>query len=107
MPVSDLDLLEGAIFAACHESVLDDDVGDALIERLRADSQALADVRALDEWAKVGRSWEIKEIIPRIFRCAARSSDLSSGTYRVELFEGATPDEARAKAAAWVREQKR
>lgn len=68
--------------------------------------QALADVRTLDDWAKhTGRHWAIND----------EGDDVTGPYWCVFTLQGGhmllgtpgqTPDEARAKAAAWVREQK-
>lgn len=68
--------------------------------QLYADAQALADVRTLDDWAKFHRD----------YAPAPRPYAPASGGWFIQLapfkaFDGSTPDEARAKAAAWVREQ--
>lgn len=66
------------------------------LAELRADAQALADVRTLD--AAYGPEW---------YPARGRDGDVhiyvrgESGPLGV----GATPDEARSKAAAWVRKQ--
>lgn len=106
MSPADLATIERAVGVACHESVLDDDVGDALIERLRADAQALADVRTLDDWSRKqrGHGHETMQIAGGLF--LTRLLDAFSLSPTTEDFEGATPDEARAKAAAWARKQK-
>lgn len=75
-------------------------------EKLRADAQALADVRALDtEWSCYdgphrGRWYVVQGNVVALHK---QPQDV----YRPWFFDGATPDEARAKAAAWVREQAR
>lgn len=56
-------------------------------EKARADAQALADVRTLDEYDP---DWMARGALPGGF-CVVR--------------DGITPEAARAKAAAWVREQ--
>lgn len=71
---------------------------------VRREAHALADVRTLDAWAAARR-----RNVPQVQR------DPGGGTWTIFLhddlgnerlpFTGATPDEARAKAAAWVREQ--
>jgi hypothetical protein len=78
----------------------------AALEQLRADAQALADVRTLDDWARSGR---------HVTQGQREVTSFADGEYTCTLFEateqgesphwfhGATPDEARAKAAAWVR----
>ena len=69
--------------------------------------QALADVRTLDEWAACTSPTEWRRREVRLITVgiglgwAVHLADAEGHT-----FEGATPDEARAKAAAWVREQK-
>lgn len=73
------------------------------LEREKADAEALAVVRELDDWAKAnrrfapapdwdGKSWGVHVPWP---------GD-TAGSDRVEA---ATPDAARAAAAAWVRAQ--
>jgi len=68
---------------------------------VRADAQALADVRTLDEWA---------EAVPfRSWRSSHDSHDRRVTVYETSrtyhAFAGPTSDAARSKAAAWVREQ--
>lgn len=74
---------------------------------IRADAQALADVRTLDDWAKGGKllEWSVTDCSypghdPKHWCC--RLATTAGNTY----LYGATPDEARAKAAAWVRGQR-
>jgi hypothetical protein len=89
------------------------------LAQLRADAQALADVRTLDEWKRAGkwRSWTMHD---NVTTGAALSSTPSHACWlhdtdaRVETdgfatigqnHGGATEEAARAKAAAWCREQ--
>lgn len=71
---------------------------------LQEDLKVLADVRTLDAWA-VARASNVPQIQREQF---GRSWSLflydDANNERVR-FDGATPDETRAKAAAWVREQ--
>ena len=60
-----------------------------LCDRLGLIEKALADVRTLDEWAAKGHVWAVGFGPDGYWVCM--------GHY------GASPDEARAKAAAWVR----
>ncbi len=77
---------------------------------LRRDAQALADVRMLDEWAEQNPTQPAFQTVPSAFPlrgkwgCYGGYEDYKTSTRR-RGFYGATPDEARAKAAAWVREQ--
>ncbi len=70
--------------------------------RVRADAQALADVRTLDEWAEteLGRAWRSSN------DGLDRRVTLYADQRIHQVFAAKTPTEARAKAAAWVREQK-
>jgi len=74
-------------------------------ERVRVmdEHQALADVRTLDEWALGAelRYWRNHRWCSPMCRCVL--SDPAGLDDRV--FHGQTPEAARAKAAAWVREQ--
>lgn len=75
------------------------------LAELRADDQALADVRTLDAHARrlgYAWSWELTSF-PDSYDVSFTDGDRNA-LYPAPLFEGATPDEARAKAAAWVRE---
>jgi hypothetical protein len=65
-------------------------------------NEALADVRTLDDWRSKSpeRTWLMSGdgwAWCRLYDHGVRDCQNS--------FDGATPDEARAKAAAWVREQ--
>lgn len=63
-----------------------------------------ADVRTLDEWASTaGRRYETRRRFNNTAQWACYL-DVEHGPYIAPFF-GATPDEARAKAAAWVRER--
>jgi hypothetical protein len=62
-----------------------------------------ADVRTLDDWRKA-RHWRGVECIT--FSDVQETVRLwYGGRLAADEFTGSTPDEARAKAAAWVREQ--
>lgn len=86
----------------------------AEVEQAKAGAQALADVRTLDEWAADRERDEGPETASHTTR---RPTNPIRGEWVTHLFSGyegdedqhdfygATPDEARAKAAAWVREQ--
>jgi hypothetical protein len=78
---------------------------DACSAAPTAEHRALADVRTLDDWARKqrGHGHETMQIAGGLF--LTRLLDAFSLSPTTEGFEGATPDEARAKAAAWVREQ--
>jgi hypothetical protein len=67
---------------------------------LLADAQALADMRTLDEWA-AGQPIRTPSPSPHRTEVGDWFIWLSTGKY----FDGPTPEAARAKAAAWVREQ--
>ncbi len=72
---------------------------------LAGESRAMADVRTLDDWAeKPGNGWRTHELYFHVDHWSSYLVEIA-GPY-VTPFKGATPDEARAKAAAWVREQK-
>ena len=60
-----------------------------------AGANALADVRTLDDF---NPNWHMALAPDGGHYCLPRGDALA--------FDGTTPDEARAKAAAWVREQK-
>jgi hypothetical protein len=83
----------------CHSCMFDREA----IERLEADARALADMRTLDDWRAVSpeRTW----LMSGDGWSWCRLYDHSTNGPQVYAGEGATPDEARAKAAAWVREQ--
>lgn len=55
--MTDLDQIERAINVACHESQIDDEYGDALIERARADAQALWAYRVIEKATLVAGSY--------------------------------------------------
>jgi hypothetical protein len=78
---------------------------DQLWSTLRADAQALADVRTLDAAATETNFWRTRPAgYGLAFNCARMV--WSSGAWlSAEVFDAETPDAARAKAAAWVREQ--
>lgn len=74
------------------------------LEAMEADRKALADVRTLDGWAA-----EHKDNRVNMNHYGAQGDHpgwsiqmISIGAHRTQRF-GATPDEARAEAAAWVR----
>lgn len=72
-----------------------------------ADAQALADVRTLDEYVeKLGRGfgWTVSVYRGGVYGVVF-TNDNWEEQQGVPCLEGATPVEARAKAAAWVREQ--
>lgn len=80
--------------------------GGSLIENVRkavADAQALADMRTLDDWqGKIGREmWSDLFGGPGGFIVSLDTEYGEAHEFRAESFP-----EARAKAAAWVREQK-
>lgn len=85
-----------------------------LSEEYQADLQALADVRTLDEWRMAGKDRKCEEFDfvsgedepKRYFVFAIDTSNEPPGRFAHETYRGATPEEARAKAAAWVRSQK-
>jgi hypothetical protein len=86
--------------------------------KVDADARALADVRTLDEWAGMrplhdpdrmaGWKWSLVDEgvldAPDRFMCELRNLRCPEDEDG-ECFTGPTPDAARAKAAAWVREQ--
>jgi hypothetical protein len=68
------------------------------------DLQARSDLETLDHWQR-NFGWRVgmQQWLPTgAWRCT-----LTAGDVPPYEFEGSTPDEARAKAAAWVREQAR
>lgn len=70
------------------------------VDALRDDLKALADVRTLDSWvlAEKGRWMDVDSDAPGL-SCVLHDQT-PDGDWD---FDGSTPDEARAKAAAWVR----
>lgn len=77
--------------------------GERAAVALQADARALADVRTLDEWS-------VAETYRHVFLYGWGASGLprvvlhsNNASINEEVFRGATLDEARAKAAAWVR----
>ena len=71
---------------------------------LRADAQALADVRTLDDWAAPGSGHNVELASGAHYQvCYLHGWNGDEAEFSCD---GATPDEARAAAAAWVREQK-
>jgi hypothetical protein len=76
---------------------------DGELDRLEAMVARDADVRTLDDWRKA-RHWRGVECIT--FSDVQETVRLwYGGRLAADEFTGSTPDEARAKAAAWVREQ--
>lgn len=76
-----------------------------LLLKLQAATQALADVRTLDDWAGEHTSREHSttrdQALPHML---AWTCELRPGKFeRGKEFSAPTPDEARANAAAWVR----
>lgn len=105
MTEEQLDRITGALFVAEGADVMSTGECDALKEQLRADAQALADVRTLDDWQSLrGRQVEQWTHDPLTY-VELRERNGDELTAHVVVFAD-TPDEARAKAAAWVREQK-
>lgn len=76
------------------------DVDD--LPKVRAAAQALADVRTLDEWCEgqLGRRWCCEIADEDGWRAKLFGTSIKAGEHY-----GATPDEARAEATAWVRAQ--
>jgi hypothetical protein len=84
------------------------------LAQLEADAQALADVRTLDDWAA---DRDRDEGPMSASHSTRRPENNNRGDWVAHLFsgyegdedshdfQGATPEAARAKAAAWVREQ--
>ena len=72
-------------------------------KRLEAAVQALADVRTLDGYLDKGNSYRLLPNMTDSFDRAAYWLVMETAKL---TFGGATPDEARAKAAAWVRSQR-
>ena len=76
-----------------------------------SDAQALADVRTLDEWRAAGveRKFEEFDFISgedepkRYFVFAINTNNEPLGRFAHETYRGSSPEEARSKAAAWVR----
>lgn len=87
--------------AACIErsrGFIPEGIKRAVIEELRAVVARDADVRTLDDWAAANI-----DAPPPVAACGPFVDWVV--LVRRQAFRGATPDEARAKAAAWVREQ--
>lgn len=75
----------------------------AATNRLEADAQVLADMRTLDEWARTNHGgWNSA---PGFRDQWYRTCVYADGLTPSLQFDGATPDEARHKAAEWVRAQ--
>lgn len=72
------------------------------VRAVAADAQALADVRTLDEWA-VRNGEQVPS--PRQGADGLWYVGAVGGMYNASE-DSATPDEARAKAAAWAREHR-
>jgi hypothetical protein len=77
---------------------------------LAGESRAMADVRTLDDWATNGRWHQARqrEVVAAAdgeFLCVLGTENRERNGFVGFVAEGATPDEARAKAAAWVRER--
>jgi len=99
MKAADMTRAELVPCPTCGEALDDPELH---LQRFSADAQALADVRTLDEWAGRGdpdRYWGMSPTA----ECVVYDRSVGS---RERIFIGDTPDAARAKAAAWVREQK-
>jgi hypothetical protein len=96
-------LIHAALVDAVWKGLLPADFDvDGVLAALARD----ADVRTLDAWASAAE-WRYYETRPwgvhtrqRCVLCEDPGSEV-----RPRAFDGATPDEARAKAAAWIREQ--
>jgi hypothetical protein len=105
MTMTTLEEVERAIVAAEGDCALSETEAEDLIERVRADAQALVDVRTLDDWATSNKrqvpSPEPSETRPDVWMVVIPAKH----SVDVRVFEGPTPEAARAKAAAWVREQ--
>ncbi len=76
---------------------------------LEADAQALADMRTLDEWRK-NRPANKHRSVDETNESEVRLNEQPSRRYMKQrgyyvTFTGPTPEAARAKAAAWAREQ--
>lgn len=92
----------------------EDVTGCVNFEPSESDAQALADVRTLDEWADAVDDRSVDLSCGWLVAFKDKPHLQPPGQIRVRLLVGgdpmhieygATPDEARAKAAAWVREQ--
>jgi hypothetical protein len=83
----------------------------AAIALLEADARALADVRTLDDWKRKQprqRDWKMHDKVKfgeGPHGCMLYEDREHHGEWG-KNFDGSSEDEARAKAAAWVREQK-
>lgn len=80
----------------------------AALRRADAAEMALVDVRALDEWRFRGgrRSWYmVQDPGNEEIESCNLLDDIAAPGHRKHQFYGPTPEAARAKAAAWVREQ--
>lgn len=71
----------------------------------RENQQALADARTLDAAATPKSFWRTTPAL-NCWECCRMVWADSGWRSAEELFDGLTPEDARAKAAAWVREQK-
>lgn len=81
---------------------------DVMLEHLakvEADRQALADVRTLDAWCRTedGCQCTVADTGSIYSESALWVCTMEGVNDHKESFRGSTPDEARAKAAAWVR----
>ena len=74
------------------------------VRQQQTDAQALADVRTLDSWAngRQARMWLLFDAGTH-WECSGEQALSGEAEFSCD---GATPDEARAAAAAWVRGQK-
>lgn len=86
----------------CDHGYVEQRIGDGPCD-ICAELQALADVRALDAWA-TSHQERTHVFFPADDEIQCFIS-MRHSRERSECFSGATPDEARAKAAAWARKQ--
>jgi hypothetical protein len=87
---------------------------DALYIEIGKRAARDADVRTLDDWQREGtprcEHWYVTHTVngrTDWYRCSLLSHAAKEECVNHFMGDGATPDEARAKAAAWVREQGR
>jgi hypothetical protein len=99
-----LDAIKAALHKAINSGFLpvDLDVDSVVIHP--ADAQALADVRTLDEW-QAGRPERYWACGLQFDQACCKLHDGFRALIATEFF-APTPEAARAKAAAWAREQK-
>jgi hypothetical protein len=94
--------VEGSCFCEGHQESWARKL--AAEDKAEADAQALADVRTLDEWRRANRL--VRQVVVGSRWARVLCQLQQQGDDVVAPFVADSEDEARAKAAAWVREQK-